>query len=233
MSAKETFTPYALHEKQDTQQSIVTFKITSPLFYAQVACFASIHEYFENRLSKMDSGATTFHTSHPDLLTKLFESSPRAFNPFQPWPWQKAALVSKDAAHLDASPLPPTPRLTLLRWIPIHLLRRLPSSSHHYALSDLDTCAVHLPLTDAPKVCAYRTAVLKLLLSDYLAFGMPALIDAVLWIVRIWLCWLCVKSFDGVIRLCNGRRPLTVYEVGKVVMGCLGVHLWRGVGQVL
>lgn len=66
-----------------------------------------------------------------------------------------------------------------------------------------------------------------------MAFGMPAVIDAALWIVRIWLCWLCVKSFYGVVGLCDGRRPLTVGEVGKVVLGCLGVHLWRVVGLVL
>lgn len=92
---------------------------------------------------------------------------------------------------------------------------------------------MHLPSTDAPKARAYRKAVLKLLLSDYLAFGMPAVIDAALWIVRICLCWLCVRSFDSMVGLCNGNRPSTLYEAGKVVMGCLCVHLWRGLGQML
>ena len=233
MSAKEIFTPHALREKRDTQPCLAVFKITSPLFYAQVARYPAIHEYFKVGLSKAVPGLPTFHTSHPELLTTLFKTPPSVFNPFQMWPWWKAALVDKHTVLLDASTLTPTPRLDLLRWIPIHLLRRLPYSSHHYALSDLDTCAVHLPSTDAPKVRAYRKAVLKLLLSDYLAFSMPVVIDAALWVVKISLCWLCVQSFDGMVGLCNGHRQWTVSEVGKVVMGCLGVHIWRGLGEII
>ncbi len=211
----------------------MTFKITSPLFYAQVARCSSIFEYIKAALSKPDPETATFHTSHPDLLTQAFEEAPNAFTLSNTWPWRNAASADKDTLLPDVSPLAPTSSLSRLRWVPIHLFRRLPSPSHHYALSDLDACAVHLSSTDAQKGRAYRKAVPKMLLSDYVALGMPAVIDAALWVIRIWLCWLCVQSFDGLVGLCNGHRRLNVAEVGKVAMGCLGAHLWWGLGEVL
>lgn len=232
MPAKDIFTPYALRDKPNTQQCLVILKVTSPLFYAQVARCTSILERIKVALLKQDTNSATFHISHPDLFTKLQEA-PGVFNTFEMWPSWKAAMTEKHAALLDDTPLAPTSLLKHLRWVPIFLLRRLPSPSHHHALSDLDACAVHLPGTDAPKVRAYRKAVLKVLLSDYLAFGIPAVIDAVLWITKVWLCWLCVQSFDRLVGLCNGHAQLTVTEVGNVVMGCLGVHLWWGLGEVL
>lgn len=233
MSTEETFTPHALRDKPNTQQCTVTFKISSPLFYAQVARCPSIHEYVKAALSKLDPGAATFHTSHPDLLTELLEASPNLFTCFKIWPWWKATLVDQKPVLQNVSTRAPTSLLDRFPWILIHILRRLPSPSHQSALSDLDAHAVHLPSTDAPKVRAYRKAVLKILLSDYVAFGIPAVIDAAFWIIRIWLCWICVLSFDGLVGLCNGQRPLTATEVGKVVMGCLGVHLWCCLGEAL
>lgn len=233
MSAKDFFTPNALRDSSNTQQCPVTFKVTSPLFYAQIARCASILVYIKTALSKPDPGAATFHTSRPDLLAKLFEESPSVLNLFAMWPWWKIILSDKHAMALDSPSLAPASSLGRLRWVLVHLFRRLPSRSHPYALSDLDAYAVHLPSTDAPKVRAYRKAALKMLLSDYVAFGMPAVIDAALWTIKIWLCWLCVRSFDGLVGLCNGHRQLTVTEVGKVVIGCMGVHLWWGLGEVL
>ena len=94
---------------------------------------------------------------------------------------------------------------------------------------------MHLTQIDAPTVRAYRKSVLKLLVSDYVAFGLPTVIDVVLWVVRVWLCWRCVRSFDGMAGLWDayGQGRLSVSEVGKVVMGCTEVHLWWGLGEVL
>ena len=94
---------------------------------------------------------------------------------------------------------------------------------------------MYLSDTDAPKVRAYRKAVVKMLVSDYVAFGVPALIDAALWAMRLWLCWRCVLAFDGLAAMCNqhGNGQLSVTEAGKVVTGCLGVHLWWAFGEAL
>lgn len=253
MSAEETFKPHALREEPHSQQGPVTFKITTPLFYAQIARCTSIPDYVKVALSKPDPATATFHTSHPVLLTKLVDASPSVSHIHNLWPWSKIPLIDQHAALTDeshpstGSPQkhpPPTPShttmdetplsLNRLHWLPIHLLRRLPSSPPQLpTLSDLDACAARLPATDAPKVRAYRKAVLKMLVSDYVAFGLPAVIDAALWIVRIWLCWRCVLSFDGSVGLYNAHASLSVIEVAKVVLGCLGVHLWRGLGEVV
>ena len=234
MSAEESFTPHALRDKPNMQREPVTFKITSPLFYDQISRCPSVFEYVEVALSKPDPGTATFHTSHPDLLAKIIKDSPSVIELFKTWPWWTVSVYEAPNMLYETYTLPPpTSLLNRLRWVPIHLLRRLPSPSHSSALSDLDSCAVNLPATDAPKARAYRKAVLKMLLSEYVAFGTPTVIDVSLWILRIWLCWLCVLSFDGLVGLCNGDSRFTVAEVAKVVMGCLGVHLWWGVGEML
>ena len=226
--------PHALHDKPNAQQGSVTFKITSPLFYDQISRCPSVSEYVEVALSKPDLGKATFHTSHPDLLAKIFKEPPSVIELFKTWPWWNVSLNEAPNMLWQTYPLPPPVSiLHRLRWVPIHLLRRFLSPSHNSALSDLDSCAVHLPASDASKTRAYRKALLKILLSEYVAFGTPAVIDAALWILRIWLCWLCVLSFDGLVGLCNGDSRFTVAEVAKVVMGCLGVHLWWGVGEML
>ena len=253
MAAQETFVPQALRDKPETQQDTVVFKITSPLFYSQIARCSSISECIKTALLKPDPTTSTFHTSHPDLLTKIFHESVRAsISPkvrtrhkasfvdrhtvvskkphSPPTSQQKSSALASIRATADNS-LAPTSLLTRLCWLPIHLLRHLSSPSRPSSLSDLDASPMHLTRADAPTVRAYRKAVLKLLLSDYVAFGIPGVIDAALWIVRIWLCWRCVLSFDGLVALYNGQ--LSVYEAGKVVTGCLGVHLWWWLGEVV
>ena len=75
MSAEVLFKPHALHDKPDKQQSIVTFKITTPLFYAQIARCKSISEYIKTALPEPDPGTATFYISHPDLFMKILEES--------------------------------------------------------------------------------------------------------------------------------------------------------------
>ncbi len=231
MSAEDIFTERT-REKSETQISI-TFKITSPLFYAQVVRYRSVLEYIKNALSNTDPKTATFHASDPDLLNKIFQRSPSLFNFPKMWPWCNAALADKNATLPDASNLARTSPVNRLRWVPIFFFRRVPFPSHYSSLSDLDACALRLSSTDAATGRTYRKAVFKILLSDYVAFGMPAVIDAALWIFRMWLCWLCVLSFDGLVGLCNGVNSLSVTEVGKVLMGCLGVHLWWGLRELL
>ena len=232
MSAEDIFTERT-REKPETQICPVTFKITSPLFYAQVVRHRSVLEYIKSALSNPDPKTATFHASDIDLLNKIFQRSPSLFSFPKMWPWCNAALADKNAALPHVSNLAWTSPANRLRWVPIFSFRLVPSPSHQSSLSDLDACALRLSSTDAAAGRAYRKAVFKILLSDYVAFGMPAVIDAALWIFRIWLCWLCVLSSDGLVGLCNGESSLSVTEVGKVLMGCLGVHLWWGLGELL
>ena len=252
MSAEELLKPHALNDKPDKQQSIVTFKVTTPLFYAQIARCKSISEYIKSALSEPDPGTATFYISHPDLFMKLFAESDSVSKSSGLGYRRKPASIDKHTLLPNGSVTPPVSQhksspwkpsfltadkelLNRLGWLPIHLLRQLSSHSHNYSFSDLDATAMHLTQTDAPMVRAYRKTVLKLLVSDYVAFGIPNAIDVVLWVVRIWLCWRCVRSFDGMAGLWDayGQGRLSGNEVGKVMMGFMGVHLWWGLGEVL
>ena len=252
MSAEELLKPHALHDKSDKPKSVVTFKITTPLFYAQIARCKSVSEYIKTALSEPDPRTATFYISHPDLFMKLFEKSYSMSKSSRLGYRRKSASIDKHTLFPNGPVTQPTSQhkpspfeplsliadkelLHRLGWLPICLLRQLPSHSHNYPFSDLDATAMHLTQTDAPTVRAYRKSVLKLLMSDYVAFGLPNVIDVVLWVVRIWLCWRCVRSFDGMAGLWDayGRGRLSVSEVGKVVMGCMGVHLWWGLGEIL
>ena len=89
------------------------------------------------------------------------------------------------------------------------------------------------------KADAYRKAVLKLLVSDRFCFGIPGVIDAIILVVRMWLCWLCVRSFGGVIGglFDDGGDDLriqrTMFDIVSMGLGLVGVHLWWGLGKLV
>lgn len=179
MSTQEDFSPCALRDEPNLQQRHVTFKVTTPLLYTQIARCTSILKYINAALSKQDPQIATSHTSHPDLIG-LFKKTSSANSIFKMQPWSTGKPSGEKVMLSHAITLPPASLLDRIRWASIRLLRRLPSPHNRYSLSDLDACAVRLDTIDAPKARAYRKAVLKLLLSDYLAFGVSGVIDAVL-----------------------------------------------------
>ncbi len=89
------------------------------------------------------------------------------------------------------------------------------------------------PKDHAQKVRAYRIATLKFLVSDYVAFGIPVVIDAALFVFKMWLCYLCAQSFDDVFGLREQFDELGLYVLGKFVLSCVGLLLWAGVGALL
>ena len=234
MSAQEDFTASTPKHKPNLQQYPVTFKITTPLFYTQIARCTSISECIKTALSNPDTQTATFYTSHPDLVIQLFKNTPSADVILKMQPRSKVALADRKAISSDTTSFAPCSLLNSIRWIPIRFLRRFQSPHDRHSLSDLDAYAVGRSSTaNAPQARAYRKAVFKILLSDYVAYGVPAVIDAALWIIRIWLCWLSVRSFDGLVELCGERGRLGGMEIGKILVGCLGVHAWWGLGELL
>lgn len=179
MSTQEDFSPCALRDEPNLQQRHVTFKVTRPLFYTKIARCTSILEYINAALSEPDPQTATFHTSHLDLIG-LFKKTSSANSMFEMQPWSTEKPSGEKVMLSHTITLPPTSLLDRIRWASIRLLRRLPSPHNRYSLSDLDACAVRLSTIDEPKARAYRKAVFRLLLSDYVAFGVPGVIDAVL-----------------------------------------------------
>lgn len=90
-----------------------------------------------------------------------------------------------------------------------------------------------LPKDHAQKVRAYRIATLKVLVSDYLAFGIPEVLDAALFVFKMWLCYLCAQSFDNVLGLRVHFDQPGLYVLGKFLLSCVGLPLWAGVGALL
>lgn len=208
----DKFTPHSWSLSHSASNDPVTFKVTTPLFYAQIARQTNFAEYFKGALSEPDDKTRVFHTSKPDTLIRLFETS------------------QENRSKTSLSQLPLADRL---RWSLIRLLRRFPYQSAHCSLSPLDTHSIRAPVADFSKARSYRRSVLKLLVSDYVAFSMPAVIDAILSLTKLWLCWTCVKSFEELSNLTHGKVPLTLIDAGRVILGCGGLHIWWGLGQLL
>lgn len=101
------------------------------------------------------------------------------------------------------------------------------------SVSPLDNFATNMDIADAHKMRAYRLATFRLLASDYIAFGMPEVIDAVLFLVKLWLCWICVQSFDDFLGLREEFDKPSISMLGNVVLSCVGMPLWAGVGALL
>lgn len=77
--------------------------------------------------------------------------------------------------------------------------------------------------SDANKAQGYRRATFKLLLSDRIAFGQPILLDAVLLLIRIWLCWICARAHVAIAEAGDWKA----IAVPGVPLGIAGVHVWR------
>lgn len=211
MPSSETFTPRTLSPSKTTRQPTpdqttpLTFKPTTPLFYALIARQSDLHTLLKSSLTNPDPKTATFHTCNPNLFLQLFEN-----------PYSSSANQRTSSSIIEST-----------RWSLIHFLRAQPSRS------PLDVFAVRLNHVDKAKARAYRIATLKVLVSDYLAFGSPAVIDAVLWLVRLWLCWVYAESFMGLLAVVMGNGSSSPLETGRLFLGCVGVHLWAGVGALL
>ena len=205
MSTSVTLThPNLRSASPDTQTPQIVFKVTTPLFYSQIALFANPSTYLASRLANADPKTSTFHTSDPETLTRLFDR-------------YLFATVGAALHRLSA--------LESLRWTLVHLLRSTPAPISR--LSRLDKTAITMHKYDPANERAYRRAVLKLLLADYMAFGQTMVIDAILWCIRLWLCWLCVQSLERLLVISRDGWHTSLLEVFSLVLGCTGIHIWR------
>ena len=102
---------------------------------------------------------------------------------------------------------------------------------HQAYFSDLDWYAIDR--AHSPKSDAYRRATIKLLMSDFLTGGVPEVIDAGVWAVRVWLCWVHVEVLGEVIGGGGMAWSGDVSLMVGVVVRFLGPQLWWGVGQLI
>ena len=202
---EEVFTSNTLPSKSTSSHETLLFKPTTPLFYANLIRSPNIPDFITSSLQNPDTKTHTFYTSHPNLLATIF------LHPQKP----------------DAANFPLIDRLYMT------LIAVLRKGSQRTQPSPLDEFATQLRATDEGKVRAYRKATLKILISGYIAFGLVPVVDAITTTVRIWLCWLCAQSLGTLIRLDILSDQTAISSIGKLTVGCLGVHLWRWLGELL
>jgi len=75
--------------------------------------------------------------------------------------------------------------------------------------------------------------VFKLLVSDRVAFGMPEVLDAVVLLVRLGLCWLCVRSLEISWDLWGKDGQVSSVEFYRAFISWMSLHLLSGMGALL
>ena len=211
----------------------IDVKITSPLFYSQLVRHSHITEFITRALLTVPAESQTFFVSDPQLFLKLFDNRAKAPRP-------KEILIP----HLA---------MESLRWRFLHWLRNFSpralatSSSAHmtrfvqdirpFPLSMLDEFAQRS--NNKGMANSYRKAVVRLLVSDIVAFGQPTVLDAVDWLVRIVLCYAFIQSLrsstlqDATIDIWTQSDFNLWASPIRVLLGCTGVHVWWAFKEIL
>ena len=208
-------------------------KITSPLFYSQLVRHSHITDFITSALLTVPAESQTFYVSDPQLFLKLFDIGSKA-------PRLKEILLP----HLAVDSL----RWRFLHWLRDFSPRALATStSAHITRTIQDIRPFPLPMLDEfaqrsnnkDMANSYRKAVVRLLVSDMVTFGQPAILDAIDWLIRIVLCYTFVQSLHSSILQVATTDDWTQGDFYpradsmKALLGCAGVHVWWALKEAL
>ena len=237
----ETFYPRAIANSSSTNSldSTIDFQVMSPLFYAQLARYAHLSEFFTTSFLASTLGNQTFFVSDPQNFLKIFGTQ----------------ISKMHAAGIRCSILEMDFRLDSIRWRFLRWLRNncWKSSSTHsspqawewsahdirtFSFSPLDQFSMRS--SDKQAASRYRRAVMKVLASDLIAFGQPALVETFYLAIRIIFLWVFVRSAACTHCLLHCSVPVEIEIVGSlaehsgastIVLGLLGTHAWWALGH--
>lgn len=197
----------------------ITVEITSPIFYTSFAYNPSPLQFFASSITPQSTEQQPqeiIHVSNPDLFIRLFTPSSSSSLPSSsPFPLNLNPLHHHPTWHLisflrslslsfsvsnatTTSTSTPTPDTTGLSPLDIFIIQ--PSSSS-LSLSSSSSSSPILP-TDLKR--SYRIALLKILLLANLGNNLgnnPFLIDTLLFIVRIMLCYVYARGLRDLVGL--------------------------------
>lgn len=204
------------------------FKVTSPLFYSQVVRCAHLTEMLTASLLPTQPNSETFYVSDPAMLISLFER--RA---------SEDHGQENHSAHLETLSFTNRSRWRFLHWLrtqPQKIISK--SDGCSFPFSQLD--AYVMRTMDESTASRYRRTVIKVLASDHIAFGQPAIIDTLNTIVRIVLCWLSVQSLGEALNSSTGimlsqESPYSSAALSNTFrfsLGFCGLHLWWALSLV-
>ena len=233
-STSETFFPLQIRDSsripsEQSSNEAVELKISTPLFYSNVVRHSHISEFITSSLLTLPPNSQTFYTSNPQALLDLFDTRPRLLGLKESLQQQTAATKSLRWRFLRwlrnlfprthttiVSPHSPTTKLQDIRPFPLSALDLFAQQSQDIEMAN-----------------KYRKAVVKLLISDIIAFGQPILLDALDHAICIALCYIFVKTIGAAVsqsvgagNAMNGSTPHGFAALVKLVLGCSGVHLW-------
>lgn len=220
----------------------VNFQVTSPLFYAQLVRYAHLSEFFTTCFLTSTPENQTFFVSDPQNFLRIFEiqaSQMRAADNFNP-----RSILEADFP-LDSI------RWRFLRWLRNSCWKSSSTYSspqarewnahdiRAFSFSALDQFCMR----DSDRYAAsrYRKAVTKVLASDLIAFGQPALIDALYLAIRLLWLWVFVQSTASTRCLLHHSAPVETEIMGcpiehlpasKIVLGLLGTHAWWALERI-
>ncbi|MCJ1382076.1 hypothetical protein MMC17_005188 [Xylographa soralifera] len=205
------------------------FKVLTPLFYSSVVRFAHISEFIYSEEFRHDDKLRTFWTSDPQKLLQLLGKkqildSNRANPCFSGWrsqiQWAILRLLRRSPHNSASKEVEQGPEL---------LKASASRDIRSFRLSTLD----QFVLSSCKRLQAeqYRIAVSTLLLSDYLAFGNPELIDAFDWCIRLLFCYAFVDTAVDWVRTLSS--PCIFMTASGTLVSCNLIHIWWLVESML
>ena len=227
---EETFYPESIATVPDKFKTDgIQFKVLTPLFYSSVVRFAHVSEFIYSEELRHDDKQRTFWTSDPRKLIQLLgekqivessRSNPHADNWWSQVHWAILRLLRRSPQHSVLKEVPQRPES--LGFPAYHDIRS-------FRLSALDQFV--LSSCKRSQAEEYRTAVSTLLLSDYITFGNPELIDAFDWCIRLLFCYVFVDTMvDWVHTLFS---PCIFMRVSDTLLSSNLIHIWWLVKSML
>lgn len=235
-SITETFHPRGSSDSPSVNsfENAIDFQVTSPLFYTQLVRYAHLTEFFTTSLLASTPENRIFFVSDSQRFLTLFDS--QAIQIF---------AVGNPCSNLQRKYRLDSMHWHFLKWLRNHRSKTSYNNSSKkviecraqdirtFSLSALDLFSMRD--SDGHASSQYRRAVIKVLASDLIAFGQPALIDAFYTATRVILLWFFVQSATRTISLLGRsalaeteiERSQTIYlGVSRTVLGLIATHTW-------
>lgn len=236
---EEVFLPASFPVVTNTAGGLdaITFKVLTPAFYTRFVQYAHPSELIDNELLAGEEKNRTFWISSLEPMSQLFGKPKNTESVKEPF----AYLTSLDRTrwlflkNLRTSPkrqsqgeltkpgVQPIANATDIRMMP---------------LSPLDNFVLgHCTSADTRQ---YRRIVTKVLVSNYIAFGFPEILDLGDLLFRLLLCSITIQGIGGTLTQnplsaasSDSHSPSEIFELAILACYSNSLHIWALVKSFL